>query len=150
MVGAAGQERGWDGVWAARAGALGNKEVEMGALGNKEAEMGHGWALGKGEAGTWVLGKKEVEKWVLGKKEVETGHGWLGLRWGGHEMTREWPARAQMRVERKAWVGREDQGRAPKSYMGQAATWPATNEWGGNKVSGAVMRREWQSTRQIT
>ena len=43
MVGAAGQERGWDGVRAARAGAPGNKEVEMGALGNKEAETGRGW-----------------------------------------------------------------------------------------------------------
>ena len=43
MVGAAGQERGWDGVWVARAGAPGNKEVETGALGNKEAETGRGW-----------------------------------------------------------------------------------------------------------
>ena len=91
-----------------------------------------------------ALGKKEVETWALGKKEVETGCGRLGLRRGGHETTRERPAGAQMRAERKVWVGREDQGGAPKSYMGRAATWPATNEWGSDEVSGAAMRREWQ------
>ena len=65
--------------------------------------------------------------------------------WGGDEKrVAVCPVGAQMRAERKVWVGRADQGGAPKSYMGRAATWPVTNEWGSDKVSGAAMRREWQ------
>jgi hypothetical protein len=42
MVGAAGQERGWDGVRAARAGAPGNEEVETGRWATKRLRRGAG------------------------------------------------------------------------------------------------------------